>query len=61
LNKETFFEAWKSYRAANPVEKKPEKGEGDDSETERIVKLLEESDDKQAPAAGGAGGCQCRK
>ncbi len=43
-NKEKFFEGWKTYCAANPVEKEHDWGQGDDTEAERIKKLLDESD-----------------
>jgi hypothetical protein len=48
-NEQKFFEGWKSYRAANPVEKEREDGRVDDSQTERIMTLLGESNDEQAP------------
>jgi hypothetical protein len=58
-NEEKFFEAWKTYRAANPFEKEHERGlrgQGDDSEAERIKKLLDDSDDEPAAAAAAANG-----
>ncbi len=44
-NEDKFYEGWKSYRASNPVVKEREGGAGDDSDTERIMKLLGEGDD----------------
>ncbi len=43
-NEEKFYEGWKSYRASNPVVKERERGAGDDSEIDRIMKLLGEGD-----------------
>ena len=39
-----FFEGWKSYRAAHPVVKEDAAAEND-SETERIMKHMEDDDD----------------
>ncbi len=44
-NEAKFFEGWKTYHANNPVEKEREEGAGDDSKTERIMKLMEDDDD----------------
>jgi hypothetical protein len=42
-NEDKFYEGWKSYRASNPVVKDREGG--DESETERLLKLMGEEDD----------------
>ncbi len=44
-HEEQFYDGWKSYRASNPVVKEREGGAGDDSETDRIMKLMGEADD----------------
>ena len=56
-NEVKFFEGWKSYRAAHPVVKEDAAAEND-SETERIMKLLGDGDDDEPPGADSEGGAK---
>ncbi len=54
-----FYDSWKSFRAANPVEIRAGGGVADDSESEKLLKLLagdtdDSGDDVPAAAAAAA-------